>query len=118
MAKLLFRLQGVTQEEADEVRHLLDQHNFDTYETHAGRWGISLAAIWIKEDEAYPEARRVIDQYQAERQQAFQSDDDLQNHVESWQERFQARPAEFVLAGIAIVIILALSLWPFLSIFS
>ncbi|BBI59043.1 hypothetical protein HSBAA_03490 [Vreelandella sulfidaeris] len=36
MAKLLFRLRHVTDEEAMEVRDLLAAHGFDTYETQAG----------------------------------------------------------------------------------
>ena len=35
MAKLLFRLRHVTDEEAMEVRDLLAAHGFDTYETQA-----------------------------------------------------------------------------------
>ena len=38
MAKLLFKLNGVSEEEANEIRELLDEHDVDYYERHSGRW--------------------------------------------------------------------------------
>ena len=42
MSKLLFRLRNVPDDEAEEVRQLLEEHGIETYETDAGNWGISL----------------------------------------------------------------------------
>jgi hypothetical protein len=39
MAKILFRLNGVSDEEANDVRELLANHAIDFYETSAGNWG-------------------------------------------------------------------------------
>ena len=61
MAKLLFRLNGVSDDEANEVRQLLDEAGFDTYETDAGRWRISLAAIWLRNDVEFERARALIE---------------------------------------------------------
>lgn len=73
MAKLLFRLRGVPDDEATEVRELLDEHGFDYYETSAGNWGISLPALWLRDDDALPRARAVLDEYQARRAREAQT---------------------------------------------
>lgn len=64
MAVLLFRLNNVPEEEAEEVRRLLDAHGFDTYETRAGFWGLGIAAIWLRDESQEAAARKVIDHYQ------------------------------------------------------
>lgn len=38
-AKILFRLSGVPDDEADDVRMLLTDNAIDFYETSAGNWG-------------------------------------------------------------------------------
>ena len=67
MAQLLFRLRGVPDDEAAEVRELLDEHGFDYYETSAGNWGISMPALWLRDDDALPRARALLDDYQSRR---------------------------------------------------
>ncbi len=67
MAKLLFSLRGVPEDEAEEVRELLNSHAVDYYETDAGNWGISMPALWVHDDETYAIARRLLDEYQHRR---------------------------------------------------
>ena len=67
MATLLFRLRHVPEDEAEEVRALLEHHNIDFYETSAGNWRISMPAIWIKDDEKLAQAMQLLDQYQQTR---------------------------------------------------
>lgn len=67
MSKILFRLNGVSDEEADEVRALLEENAVDFYETSAGNWGVSLAAIWVRDDSQFQSARDLLDHYQQER---------------------------------------------------
>ena len=67
MAILLFRLNGVPDDEAADIRALLEQRHIDYYETDAGRWGISVAAIWLRDEDRLIEARRLIDAYEEER---------------------------------------------------
>ncbi len=47
MSKLLMNLRHVPEDEADEVRALLDEHAIAYYETKPSRWGISSGGIWI-----------------------------------------------------------------------
>lgn len=74
MAKLLFRLRHVPDDEADEIRQLLEDHHFDTYETEAGNWGISMPAIWLREEERFDEACRLLEQYHRERAQRVRAE--------------------------------------------
>ncbi len=67
MSKLLFRLRGVPEDEAREVRDLLEANEIDFYETTAGNWGISLPAIWLTDEAQFAVARKLLDSYQSER---------------------------------------------------
>lgn len=67
MAKILFRLNGVPDDEADEVRALLADHAIDFYETSAGNWGVSMPAIWLTDARQFDQARALLDTYQKER---------------------------------------------------
>lgn len=121
MAKLLFRLNGVGEDEADDVRALLAEHQVDTYETDAGRWRISVAAIWLRDDQDYERARGLIDAYQRERterlRQAFNAQ--LQSgEIPGLAQRFRERPVDFILVAVAILFIAGLMLWPFFTVFS
>lgn len=68
MAVKLFALNGVPDDEAEEVRALLKSSGVEFHETSAGNWGISSAAIWLKDDSRLEEARALIANYQGERQ--------------------------------------------------
>lgn len=112
MAKLLFRLAGVGEDEAQEVRQLLHEAGFEFYETEAGRWQISLAAIWLKNDSDFPQARSLLNDYQQKRQQRI-----LASNPSSppfWQH-VRTQPMDFVFVLLAIAVILGLMLWPFIG---
>ncbi|MBJ6979331.1 DUF6164 family protein [Luteimonas sp. MC1895] len=68
MAKLLLNMRMVPEDEADEVRGFLRAHAIAFHETRPSRWGISYGGIWVSEDADYPQARRLMDDYQAARQ--------------------------------------------------
>jgi hypothetical protein len=67
MAKLLFSLRGVPDDEAEDVRDLLTSNDIDYYETPAGKWGISAPAFWMKNPDQLEQARALIDDYQQQR---------------------------------------------------
>lgn len=64
MKALLFKLNGVPDDEANDIRSLLDDNEIPFYETTSGNWGVSLAALWLHDDTQLSEARAVIDAYQ------------------------------------------------------
>lgn len=119
MPILLFRLNGVPDDEAGEVRALLDRHHIDYYETQAGRWGISVAAIWLRDQDAdhEEEARRLIDAYQQERSAQARADYAArlrEGRAETLADRFRREPLRLLLYAAIILGILYLMLAPFL----
>jgi hypothetical protein len=67
MSVLLFRLRNVPDDEAEDVRELLNDNGIEFYETSAGNWGISTAAIWLKDKEQLESTQTLIEKYQTER---------------------------------------------------
>lgn len=67
MSKLLFKLNGVSDDEANDVRTLLNDNDIDYYETSGGNWGVSMPAIWLKDAGQFEKARSLLDDYQKER---------------------------------------------------
>jgi len=118
MARILFRLRWVPEDEADDVRTLLTERHIPWYETSAGRWGVSFPAIWVKEDEDLPRARELLAVYQNERQHRIRAEQQQRaerGEAETVLSRFWQRPVQ----GIAIVCVIALityfSISPFFS---
>ena len=119
MPILLFRLNGVPEDEAEEVRALLDAHHIDFYETQAGRWGISVAAIWLRDEDDHreEEARRLIDDYQERRSQSARADYAARREsgqAETLAERFRREPLRLLVYAAIILAILYFTLVPFL----
>lgn len=67
MGKLLLNLRHVPDDEADEVRRLLDANAIGYYETRPSVFAISAGGIWIRDRQAFALARRLMDDYQRER---------------------------------------------------
>lgn len=67
MAKLLLNLRNVPDDEADEVRALLDDSRIAYYETTPSLWGISAGGIWLKDDADLSRARQLLGDYQRQR---------------------------------------------------
>lgn len=67
MAKLVFSLRNVPDDEAEAIRTLLSRHGLEFYETSAGSWGISTPAIWLRHDDDLAHARTLIEAYQQRR---------------------------------------------------
>ncbi|MFG1497916.1 DUF6164 family protein [Saccharospirillum sp. HFRX-1] len=118
MAKLIFRLHNVPDDEADDVRQLLDEHGFETFETSAGRWRISMPGIWLIDDSRKAEARAVIETYQQERQVRLRGEYEAAQQageVPSIWDRFKASPLAFVVIIIGLSAVALVSTVPFFS---
>jgi len=118
MSKILFRLRQVPEEEADDVRQLLDQHNIDWYETSAGKFQISFPAIWVRDDADEPAARQLIEAYQQKREEQVRAEHQARKargEVETFRQRIGSNPASMLLALCAVAFILYISIKPFVS---
>jgi hypothetical protein len=73
MAALLLNLRDVPDDEAGEVRALLDAGAIAWYETPPNRWGISAGAIWLVDAADLARARALLDDYQERRRLAARS---------------------------------------------
>ncbi|MBE2293186.1 MAG: hypothetical protein J0L89_12590 [Xanthomonadales bacterium] len=109
MAKLLFNLRQVPEDEADEVRELLTAHGVDWYETAPGLWGLGAPALWLRDADDYPRARGLLDGYQQARRDRAREDRSAHGD-ETFLELLQRRPGYVLPRLAAIVAIVALVL--------
>lgn len=63
MAVKLMNLRNVPVDELADIFELLDSHEIAYYETPGGTFGISLAALWLRDETQLEEARRLLDAY-------------------------------------------------------
>ncbi|ROS05329.1 hypothetical protein EDC56_0859 [Sinobacterium caligoides] len=117
MAKLLFNLRDACDDEVEEVFELLEENQVDFYQTQGGSFGLSIAGIWVNDDEEFQRARQLLDEYQQQRQQQVRAHY-RELRESGQQDRLWARlkriPNRMITFPIAIVIILLLSIIPFL----
>ena len=59
MARLLFKLAQVPDDEAQEIRTLLNDHQITYYETDAGFFRVGLDAIWLADGTQEERAREL-----------------------------------------------------------
>ncbi len=118
MPELLFRLRNVPDDEADEVRQLLNDHEINFYETHASGWGISMPGIWLPDDAQLNEAKSLLDRYQRERAVRVRSEYEMlkaEGKHKTALDMIRENPGRFILLTLALLFILYISLSPFLE---
>lgn len=117
MAVLLFKLRNVPEDEAADVRELLQQNGIDWYETTAGSWGVSMPGIWLHDSSRLSEARSLIDSYQQRRaimaRAAYQADINAGRRRTVF-TRMAESPLKFVLLLVALGFVLYISIMPFM----
>jgi hypothetical protein len=116
MSSLLLNLRNVPDDEADEVRALLDAHRVGYYETRPSRWGISAGAIWIADAEQALEARQLMDGYQTERRTRVQAEFARDGNGLTWWSVLHDQPLRVLLTLIATALLLGLVALPVLLI--
>lgn len=116
MAKFLMNLRDVPDDEAAEVRALLDAHGFGWYETKPSFWGVSGGGFWLREDDRIAEAKAVLANYQEERGRTARAEreaDLAAGRVESPWADLRRRPLQTLAILLGIVLMIALTLLPF-----
>lgn len=117
MARLLFKLSNVPDDEAQDIRDLLNNHAIHFYETNAGFWRVGLDAIWLSDGTREEEARELIRVYQSER--TLHQQENYAQLVEAGQvpsvwQRFCAQPIRFMALVVAIIFVAGLTVVPFM----
>lgn len=74
MPHLLLHLRHVPDDEADDVRAMLDAAGIGFYETAPSRWGVSHGGIWLPDDGDIDRARALMADYQAARRDRARGD--------------------------------------------
>ena len=118
MAKLLFKMYGVPDDEIQDIRDLCKAQDFDIYETEMGRWGVGLSAIWLRENDQYETASAAIDAYQKNRLiNAKTSREAMQrlNLLQGFYVKLKQDPKQFSLSLVSIIIILSFMIYPFMG---
>lgn len=118
MSKLLFRLRHVPDDEAQEVRELLENNGIEYFETFAGNWGISMPALWLKDASEYARARTLLDAYQQERQRRVRAEYEQsvqRGEAKTLWHSFLENPGRFLLYVSLAVLVLYFSVQVFLS---
>lgn len=115
MAKLLLNLRHVPDDEADDVRALLDAEKIAYYETKPSMWGITVGGIWIKDDADIAKAKHAMAAYQAQRgarARAEYAAAKQNGTAETFAMAFRADPIRVVLTLLAAVFVLGLMALP------
>jgi len=101
MSALLFKLRNVPEDEADDIRELMQEHNIEIYETGAGNWGISMPSLWVQHDSDLQKAKQLIAAYQQKRAanaRKIYEEDRRSGRNPSFIQRISERP--FAVTGI------------------
>jgi hypothetical protein len=107
----------VSDEEAQDVRDLLADNALDSYETSAGRWGLSVAGLWLVNECDRAKARELIDAYQLERYRHFEKLK-IDAPPETFGDRFKQSPLTVIFYSLLTATILFLTLSPFVRFLS
>ncbi|MEQ1635629.1 MAG: DUF6164 family protein [Methylococcales bacterium] len=112
MPILLFPLRNVPEDEADEIRALLDAHELPYYETSVGNWGISMPAIWLREDTNLELAQQLLAEYQQQRftsQRQLYLDNQQAGTTPTFLGNLLKHPFRFILYTVCTLFVLAVS---------
>lgn len=118
MTILLLNLRQVPDDEAEEVRALLEAHQIPFYETEPSLWGISFGGIWLSNPNDQEKAKALVADYQEERarseRQRYQQAQ-LDGTAPNLWQRFCEQPVRALGVLIAVTALLLITLVPFLT---
>ncbi|MEZ5443655.1 MAG: DUF6164 family protein [Lysobacterales bacterium] len=109
--RLLLNLRDVPDDEIADVEALLDANGWPWYRTEPGRWGISAAAIWLRQADDFPAARAALDAYQAERGEQARADWarlQQEGRAPNLWSQLRAEPLATLAAWLAILLLLGM----------
>lgn len=110
--KMLVNLRGVPEDEAMEIRQLLDSQGIDYYETGAGNWGIGQPGIWLSDPGQRSTAESLLAQYWHDRRQRLR-EEEADNPRPTHFQAFLKAPVRHLASLGVIGLILFFSIKPF-----
>ena len=111
MSKLLLNLRMVLEEEADDVRAMLEAHRIEFYETRPSRWGVSHGGIWVTHEQDVAQAKQLMAEYQAQRRarvRAERAEAVREGTAETFGTVLRREPMRVLLTLLAILALLGL----------
>ena len=114
----LFKLRGVPDDEAEDIRELLSGNEIDYYETPAGNWGISMPALWLSDEIQLAKAQRLIAQYEYDRAVRLRAEYDRlkeEGNNKTIIDRIKEHPLRFVIYLAITAAVIYLSIKPFMA---
>ena len=117
MSVMLFRLRGVAEDEAEELRQILADNGIDFYETPADRWGVSMPGLWLRDESCLEQARHLVEQYQIERSMRVRKEYEeqkLQGKAETFIRRLKKNPFMILVYILLLAFVMYFFLVPFL----
>ncbi len=118
MSLLIFKLNGVPEDEADEVRELLAVNEIHFYETSAGRWGLSMPGLWLSDESQLQLAQELLNEYQQQRFNRVREDRHQlmkEGKLQTLFDRIKDEPVRMICYLLVIMLIIYLSINPFLG---
>ena len=115
MSRLLLNLRHVPDDEADDVRALLDARGIAFFETTPSPWGISAGGIWVTDDADFADAKRALDDYERQRSDRVRAEYAAARragNAESFIDVLRAEPLRVALVMLGILLALGLVALP------
>lgn len=116
MSNLLLNLRNAPDDEAADVRALLEARGIDYYETRPSSWGISFGGIWVRDAARLDEARQAFEAYERERSARVRAEYAAARRdgtAATFFSQLRAQPLRVVLTLAGIVVVLAVVMLPF-----
>lgn len=108
MSRLLLNLRNVLDEEADEVRAMLEAAGIGWYETRPSNWGISAGGIFV-DDASIEAARALMADYQQRRRERVRAEHAAQlreGTAETLGDVLRRQPGRVAMHVIAAILVL------------
>jgi hypothetical protein len=113
LPKLLLNLRMATDDEAADIRDLLDRHGVDWYETQPGFWGISAGSIWLRDLERAAEVKSLLDAYQKQRVVRVRAEleaDRREGRAPTFMGELRANPGRMLMQLLAVALLIVLTI--------
>lgn len=118
MATQLLKLRNVPEDELLELHELMEEHEIDVYETSAGNWGISMPALWLRNDEQLAQAKALMKDYGEQRYIRARAEYDLQKQdgrERTFLDIAKENPLKYIFYVLIVGVLTYFSIMPFVS---